>query len=144
MKNKPIQIVLLIFPVILGMLLARLIPYRQCGMKPSIQPPGWVFSVVWTALYILCGVSAMMAYRKGVMIGVFSIICVVSLLLLWWMLFSIVCNPRLSFFFIVPITGFVVSTTVLLWKENAKLSAYLLIPLVVWMCFASILSSLTF
>lgn len=32
---------------------------------PPLAPPGWVFPVVWTILYILMGVSAAMVYLAG-------------------------------------------------------------------------------
>jgi benzodiazapine receptor len=31
-------------------------------VKPPLSPPGWVFPVVWTILYILMGISAYMIY----------------------------------------------------------------------------------
>lgn len=38
--------------------------YNQYALPP-LAPPGWVFPVVWTALYILMGVSAAMVYLIG-------------------------------------------------------------------------------
>ncbi len=33
--------------------------------QPALTPPGWVFPVVWTALYILMGVSSALVYRAN-------------------------------------------------------------------------------
>lgn len=41
-------------------------PWFDALAKPSIMPPGWVFGVAWTILYILLGVSlAMVLHAKG-------------------------------------------------------------------------------
>lgn len=32
--------------------------YEAMAIKPTLTPPGWVFSVVWTVLYTLMGISA--------------------------------------------------------------------------------------
>lgn len=32
--------------------------YAATAAKPPLSPPGWLFPVVWTALYILMGISA--------------------------------------------------------------------------------------
>lgn len=32
--------------------------YRETAIKPPLTPPGWLFGVVWTALYALMGISA--------------------------------------------------------------------------------------
>ena len=33
--------------------------------KPPLSPPGWLFPVVWTILYILMGVSSYLIIRSG-------------------------------------------------------------------------------
>lgn len=33
--------------------------------KPSLAPPGWVFPVVWTLLYLLMGISAALVWLSG-------------------------------------------------------------------------------
>ena len=54
---KRLAITILI-PLGLGVLVAFLTNSSYNDMvKPSFAPPGWVFPVVWTILYILMGVS---------------------------------------------------------------------------------------
>lgn len=54
-------------PLALGLLAALL---TMKGMRafaespqPALTPPGWLFSVVWSALYVLMGISSALIYR---------------------------------------------------------------------------------
>lgn len=38
--------------------------YAESVEKPSLTPPGWVFSVVWTVLYVLMGISAVRIWQS--------------------------------------------------------------------------------
>ena len=59
-----------ITPLILGLLIGSLSQspnsawYEQL-VKPSWTPPNWVFGPVWTALYLIMGLSAWIAFRQG-------------------------------------------------------------------------------
>ena len=33
--------------------------------KPPLTPPGWVFPIVWTILFIMMGVAAYLVYTSG-------------------------------------------------------------------------------
>lgn len=33
--------------------------------QPPLSPPGWVFPVVWTILFVLMGIAAWMVWREG-------------------------------------------------------------------------------
>ena len=39
--------------------------YAQTVIKPPLSPPGWIFPVVWTVLYILMGVAAGLVVKSG-------------------------------------------------------------------------------
>src|SRR5688572_20555009 len=49
--------------VLLGFLSGRSVPsgndnaWYQALVKPALTPPGWVFPVAWTALYIMLGLA---------------------------------------------------------------------------------------
>ena len=38
--------------------------WYQSLAKPDWTPPGWVFPVVWTTLYVLMGTAAWMVWRR--------------------------------------------------------------------------------
>lgn len=67
--NKSLLIKCIAIPLLVGGVSAFL---TQEGMKvfeelnkPPLSPPGWLFPVVWTILYILMGVSSYLIIRSG-------------------------------------------------------------------------------
>lgn len=60
MKNKWIWIKNILIPVILGsvvgLIVSRFMDYNTLE-KPFLSPPGFLFGIVWTILYILMGIS---------------------------------------------------------------------------------------
>ena len=60
LKDKWVWIKSILIPVILGGIVALLISgfmdYNELN-KPPLSPPGFIFGIVWTVLYILMGVS---------------------------------------------------------------------------------------
>ena len=60
LKDKWVWIKSILIPVILGGIVALLISgfmdYNDLN-KPPLSPPGFIFGIVWTVLYILMGVS---------------------------------------------------------------------------------------
>lgn len=147
---KASDALLFVAPLVLGMgsgwLLMSRSGYVQCGRRPSIQPPGWVFSVAWTVLYILAGAAAALAWRRAGRKwtrGLTALAVALLALMAWWAYFASVCKPSTAFAAIVPAAGLVVVATALMWADGAVVSAALLGPLVAWMVFASLLSFLS-
>lgn len=113
-----------------------------CGQRAYHQPPGWVFAVVWPILYTLLGGSLAMLWRAvgrqwtpevmGIVIGVLA-------LQVWWFIFTFKCLPWGAFAFLVALwIGFIV--LVIRLFSIQQWSAILLIPLILWLTFASLLS----
>ena len=60
-KNKSALIISILIPLAVGTLSALLsgnISEYSLINKPLISPPGFVFPIVWTILYILMGISS--------------------------------------------------------------------------------------
>jgi len=112
--------------------------------KPGFNPPNEIFAPVWTVLYVLMGVAAGMVWSKGFHhIWVKTALYHFGLQLLFNALWSIVFfglkNPLLAFFVILTLMTLVL-LTIKWFKVVSKVAAYLLIPYLLWICFATILN----
>lgn len=117
--------------------------YRKCGIKSNLQPPGWVFSLVWSILYILIGIACLYEWKKSGKKwtrSLQSLVISFMSMVVWWIIFSNICNPSLAFATLIPIISIVIVSMIFLLVDNNRVSFYLLIPLVLWLCFASLLS----
>jgi benzodiazapine receptor len=110
--------------------------------KPFFNPPNWLFGPVWTVLYVMMGISLYLVWKEGYQkhkkaIIVFGI--QLALNVLWSVLFFGMRNPLLAFADILALWGFILYTT-LLFRKTSKTAAYLLIPYLLWVSFATVLN----
>ncbi len=103
--------------------------------KSELNPPGYVFGIVWPILYILMMVSAFLAHRR---IFAFFIIQLI-LNAAWSWLFFRFQMPLIALLDIYLLIILNMYILFLMYKEN-KLAFFLFIPYVVWISFASYLN----
>lgn len=112
-------------------------------LKPSFSPPNWVFAPVWTTLFTLMGVALFLVIKKKPFTSVIPAILLFGLQLLaniaWSFLFFGLHSPLLGLVDILVLLILIVCTIVAFYKIS-KVAAYLLIPYVVWVSFATILN----
>ncbi|WP_339625245.1 TspO/MBR family protein [uncultured Maribacter sp.] len=112
--------------------------------KPSFNPPNWIFAPVWTTLYILMGISAGWVWAKGfhhkwVKTGLYHFGFQLLLNGLWSIVFFGLKQPFWSL--LVILTLLVVLILTIKWfKVVSKVAAILLIPYLLWICFATVLN----
>lgn len=109
----------------------------------DVQPPGWLFGVVWTTLYALMGVALAMiigargALGRGKALGLFAVQLVANFA--WSPLFfgmhQVSYALSLIMFTLIAATG-----TTILFGRIRSAAAWLLVPYLAWLCFASILN----
>jgi tryptophan-rich sensory protein len=141
--------VMLLFPLVVGSGLVGAITWtrrggdqRLCGKVPMSQPPGWVFGVVWPILYVLMGIVLWRVWvgeeRRftGLVLGFIGGILGLQI---WWLLFTQWCQPWLAFGFLVVLAVAFILITWRIWLRFGSV-ALLLIPVIVWLSFASYLS----
>lgn len=112
-------------------------------IKPFFNPPNWIFGPVWGVLYFLIGVSLYLLWKKmesSYDKKTFRIFLIqIFFNGLWSITFFGLQQIELALVNIVIVlaTIFVLITRL---KTNHKVSAYLLIPYLYWVGFATILN----
>jgi tryptophan-rich sensory protein len=112
--------------------------------KPSFTPPSWLFGPVWTALYILMGISLFLVWRKGLAVREVRIALVVFLVQLvlnaaWSLAFFGGESPGAGLAVIIPLWIGIVAS-IALFAPISKGAAILLVPYLLWVSFATILN----
>jgi len=112
--------------------------------KPSFNPPNWVFAPVWTILYIMMGVAAGIVCAKGFYhIWVKTALYHFGIQLLFNALWSIIFFGFKNTFgaLLVILTLLILLIFTIKWfTVVSKTAAYLLIPYLLWVCFATALN----
>jgi len=112
--------------------------------KPSFAPPNWVFAPVWTSLYILMGISLFLVWQKGlenktVKAAIYLFAGQLVLNALWSFVFFGLRSPLLGLIEII-ILWIAILATILSFMKISRTAAYLLIPYILWVSFASIVN----
>ena len=100
------------------------------GKKVWFRPPGWVFGVVWPILLTLLGYSWYLSPKLA-----FHYTLLTLILSTWGIFFSY--NKRYAF---INIMAALATTIALILPRYPKKPAQLLIPLALWLSFASLLN----
>ena len=113
-------------------------------VKPSFNPPAWVFGPVWTLLYLMMGIAAFLVWQKGWESGAVKTalaLFAIQLILngLWSVLFFGMRSPGLAFAEILLLWISIGGTIVLFWRV-APIAGMLLLPYVAWVTFAAVLN----
>jgi translocator protein len=110
-------------------------------IKPSWQPPGWLFGPVWTTLFTLMGISIYLVNKDGFALKENLIFAIQFLLnMLWTLLFFKWHQIGLSIIEIVLLLVMITYTIFIFYKKK-KSAAYLLIPYALWVSFATVLTA---
>jgi tryptophan-rich sensory protein len=117
--------------------------WYQTLLKPDIQPPGWVFGVVWPTLYLMMGLALAMvlnapgARDRNVAIALFLSQFVINLT--WSPIFFGAHQVTVAFFISLVMLGVAIATT-FVFARVRKAAAWLMVPYLVWISFAAILN----
>ncbi len=110
--------------------------------KSPLTPPPWVFSVVWTVLYILMGISFYLVQQspeKNKASAYSFYAAQLFLNFLWTFVFFTLDNYSLSLFIIVLLLASIAGMIITFHPINKK-SAYLQLPYLLWVSFATYLN----
>lgn len=150
--NTPLKIVALVVSLALPLLIGFIgstftmpeIGSWYAGLaKPLLNPPSWVFGPVWTTLYLLMGFASFLVLREFPKKGSVSALLVykVHLLvnLLWSVVFFAFNNPDGAVLVILVLLA-MVGYLIYAFGKISKHAAYLLVPYLLWVSFATYLN----
>ena len=112
--------------------------------KPPLNPPSWVFSVVWTALYLLMAIAAWRVTLRVTSEQRFTV--------LWPFVAQLAANGLWSFLFfswhwivialldLILLWGLIL-LTIRRFSRVSSLAAWLLVPYLAWVSFAGYLNA---
>jgi len=117
--------------------------YAQLN-KPAFNPPNWIFGPVWTLLYILMGISLWMIWKKPPSLYKSNA--------LWLFFIQLFLNFCWSFLFFnfhkiglalvdISVLWIFIVLTIIAFSKLDKTAAWLLVPYICWVSFATILNA---
>ncbi len=116
------------------------------SIKPSITPPGRVFPIVWNILFFLIALSLYFAWNsaEGKSKKKVALVFVINFILniAWSYFYFFLKNPALAFADIILLEASIVAMILIAHKISKK-AAYLLVPYLLWVGFASVLNYLS-
>lgn len=112
--------------------------------KPSFNPPNSIFAPVWAILYLMMGIAAGVVWGKGfhhiwVKTALYHFGFQLLLNALWSMVFFGLKNILAALFIILALIVAIV-LTIKWFKVVSKKAAILMIPYLLWVCFATVLN----
>jgi len=109
--------------------------------KPSFNPPNWIFGPVWTTLFILMGIALYLVWTSGkannAALWIFGI--QLALNVLWSIIFFGLHSPLWAFVDIIALWLAILATIISFFSVSPP-AAYLLVPYILWVSFATILN----
>ena len=114
-------------------------------ITPPLAPPGILFPIVWTVLYVLMGISAAMIYKsraesyKDVLSALTTYASSLVVNFAWSIIFFNLKAFLLAFIWLLFLL-YLVIRTIVSYKPINRVAAYLQIPYAVWVAFAGYLN----
>lgn len=109
--------------------------------KPILAPPGWLFPVVWTILFILMGIASYLVLTSGKSntsaLAIYGIQLVFNFF--WSIIFFNLEMYLFAFIWLVVLWLLILKTTILFYQIS-KPAGYLMIPYLLWVTFAGYLN----
>lgn len=147
LKKTSLLLFCLIIPLLTGYIgslaTVKNIPVWYSGLnKPFFSPPNWIFAPVWTALYIMMGISFFLIIQKqkplfSKPVKIFLLHLIVNAL--WSIVFFGMKNPGLAYI-VIAVLWYMIFYLVKVFYKIDKKASYLLLPYLAWVTFASFLN----
>lgn len=143
LNNEIYGYILLLTPIVLGMGSGFLLRNKPISkVKSKLNPPSWLFGVVWPILYLLLGYSSYLIFNSNSSSKyTYLAIYIVHIILLtaWWPYFIYFPNRNFATCSLIFLFLYAIILSILFSTIN-KTASYCLIPYIIWLSFASYLS----
>ena len=111
-------------------------------VMPNFAPPGWLFPVVWTILYVLMGISSYIIYqsddpRRSRALFVYGLQLFFNFC--WSIVFFGFSAYLFAFVWLLIMIGLII-LMIYLFNQISPVAAYLQIPYLAWCIFAAVLN----
>lgn len=153
LRNVTVQkialfLICVLIPLFVGLLSSSLtsenITILDQLKKPPLYPPGFLFPIVWTILYIFMGIASYLVLTSA---GDYNdIIDALSAYLLqlgvnfFWPIFFFNLQAFFFSFLWLVLLWILIALTIYNFAQVSKTAAYLMIPYLVWVTFAGYLN----
>ena len=109
--------------------------------KPKLAPPGWLFPVAWTILYILMGIASYLVATSRKPNGAALITYGIQLIFnfFWSIIFFNLSLYLFAFIWLVILWILILKTTIKFYRISQP-AGYLMIPYLLWVAFAGYLN----
>ena len=146
-KNKFLTFILFFFITYSASLIGGLAtinfkePWYSQLIKPSFNPPDWIFAPVWTTLYLMITVAIWFFWhsKNRNMNTVYIYFIHLIFNTTWSIIFFVFHNIFLALIILIILIVLIIILIVRFKRVNL-LSTYLMIPYLLWSCFALILN----
>ena len=112
--------------------------------KPPLSPPGWLFPVVWTVLFVFMGIASYLVLISGKekkeinrALTVYGIQLIFNF---FWSVFFFNLSLYLFSFIWLVLLWLLIFTAAILFYRISKSAGYLMIPYLMWVAFAGYLN----
>ena len=117
-------------------------PWYSLLNKPVFNPPDWIFAPVWTTLYLMMTVAVWIFWHtKNKNINTIYIYFIHLIFNTTWSLVFFVFHNMVLALIILIILIVLIINLILRFKRVNMFSVYLMIPYLLWCCFALILNT---
>ena len=146
-KNKFLTFILFFFITYSASLIGGLAtinfkePWYSQLIKPSFNPPDWIFAPVWTTLYLMMTVAIWFFWhsKNRNMNTVYIYFIHLIFNTTWSIIFFVFHNIFLALIILIILIVLIIILIVRFKRVNL-LSTFLMIPYLLWSCFALILN----
>ena len=147
LKNKFLSFIILAIVTFSASFIGRIAtysskePWYSSLVKSNLNPPDWAFAPVWTTLYLFMTIAIWSAWhknRKNVNLVYYYLIHLLFNTT-WSIVFFVFHNIFLALINLIILILFIIFL-MFQYKKISQLSYYLMIPYLLWCCYALILN----